>query len=110
MSVEEVTEYAGKIGLADFIQSDKRGVGMELDAMGKKLPKHIRQKILLLRSLIGKHRLLLLEEPFKYLDAIETQAIVACLKSKQNTTVIIATDSTTLLAGCDTILSLEREI
>ncbi len=110
VSVEEVTEYAGKIGLADFIQSDKRGVGMELDAMGKKLPKHIRQKILLLRSLIGKHRLLLLEEPFKYLDAIETQAIVACLKSKQNTTVIIATDSTTLLAGCDTILSLEREI
>ncbi len=110
VSVGEVTEYANKIGLAGFIQSAKEGVGMQLDAMGKKLPKHIRQKILLLRSLIGKHRLLLLEEPFKYLDAIETQAIVSCLKNKQNTTVIIATDSTTLLTGCDIILSLEREI
>jgi ATP-binding cassette subfamily B protein len=106
--IREVTEYADKIGLADFMQSCKKGVEMPLDAMGKRLPKHIRQKILLLRSLIGRHRLLLLEEPFRYLDAIETQALVTCLKSKQNTTVIIATESTRLLTGCDVIFSLEN--
>ncbi len=108
VSIEEVTEYANKIGLADFIQSDKRGVEMQLDAMGKRLPKHIRQKILLLRSLIGRHRLLLLEEPFKYLNATEIQSIITCLKNKEHTTVIITTESSTLLTGCDMILSLEK--
>ncbi|MEP6713650.1 MAG: hypothetical protein ABJA37_14585, partial [Ferruginibacter sp.] len=107
---EEITEYAEKIGLSEFIQSDKKGLEMQLDAMGKKLPKHIRQKILFLRSLIGRHRLLLLEEPFKYLNATEAQAIVTYLKKNQNSTVIIATESTKLLTGCDTILSLESKI
>jgi ATP-binding cassette subfamily B protein len=105
-SVKDVTEYASKIGLADFIQSDKLGLAMLLDGMGKRLPKHIRQKILLLRALIGKHRLLLLEEPFKYLTATEVQAIVSCLKEKQHTTVMIATESNHLLEGCNSMLSL----
>jgi ATP-binding cassette subfamily B protein len=51
-TVQEVTDYANKTGLAGFIQGDKRGLATPLDAMGKKLPKHIRQKILLLRALI----------------------------------------------------------
>ena len=110
VSVEEVSEYADKIGLTDFIQSEKEGVGMDLDAMGKKLPKQIRQKILLIRALIGKHRLLLLEEPFKYLNQTEIQSIVTCLKNKKNTTVIFTTETTSLLTGCDTILLLEQEI
>ncbi len=105
-SVKDVTEYASKIGLADFIHSDKLGLAMLLDGMGKRLPKHIRQKILLLRALIGKHRLLLLEEPFKYLSATEVQAIVSCLKEKQYTTVMIATESNHLLEGCNSMLSL----
>jgi ATP-binding cassette subfamily B protein len=105
-SVKDVTEYASKIGLADFIHSDKLGLAMLLDGMGKRLPKHIRQKILLLRALIGKHRLLLLEEPFKYLSATEVQAIVGCLKEKQYTTVMIATESNHLLEGCNSMLSL----
>lgn len=110
VTVEEVTAYADRIGLAAFIQSDKKGVEMQLDAMGKRIPKHVREKILLLRSLIGGHRLLLLEEPFKYLNATEVKTIVSWLKDKQNTTVIIATESTTLLPGCDMILSLENEL
>ncbi|MEO7531230.1 MAG: ATP-binding cassette domain-containing protein, partial [Sediminibacterium sp.] len=108
-TIDAITEYAAKIGLADFIHLHKNGMDRQLDAMGKKLPKHIRQKILLLRSLIGKPRLLLLEEPFKYLTPSEIESTVSFLKNKQHTTVLIATESKTLLTGCDMILSLEKE-
>ncbi|MBZ5855476.1 peptidase domain-containing ABC transporter [Flavihumibacter profundi] len=110
VSLQEVTDYADKIGLLHFVHADPMGFDRQLDATGKKLPKHIRQKILLLRALIGNNRLLLLEEPFKYLTEKETNALVACLKGKRSTTVLIATEKERLLPGCNSILSLKNEL
>ncbi len=107
-SLAEVTNYVEKIGLLPFVQSTKEGYAAQLDPLGKRLSKQNRQKILLIRALLGKHRLLLLEEPFQHLDNKARQAIMHCLKMGKNTTVLIASEDASISKECDTVLNLEQ--
>ena len=75
---------------------------------GKKLPKTIRQKILLIRALLGNNRLLLLEEPFENLDEPARKALVDIIKNRTNCTVLIASNDTTIAKECDAVLHLQK--
>lgn len=93
VNVTEVINLAEKIGLSAFIESGKKGLYMELDAMGRSLPSHVKQKILLIRAIAGMQRLLLLEEPFKYLSEDESRSVIQQLKNKQAVTVIFTSEN-----------------
>jgi ATP-binding cassette subfamily B protein len=108
IDVVEMSQYVEKLGLTDFVQSHSAGYEYVLDPSGKKLPKTIRQKILLIRALLGKNRLLLLEEPFEDLDEPARKALVDIIKNRSNCTVLIASNDTTISKECDTILHLEK--
>ncbi len=102
----EMSQYVDKLGLSDFIQSHNTGYDYMLDPSGKKLPKTIRQKILLIRALLGNNRLLLLEEPFENLDEPSKKAFIDILKNRINCTVLIASNDTTIAKECDAVLYL----
>jgi ATP-binding cassette, subfamily B, bacterial len=106
VKLEEVTELAEKIGLSDFIQSDKKGLYRELDSIGKSLPGHVKQKILLVRAIVGRRRLLLLEDPFQYLNEAETQSVIRLLKGKQEATVLFTSENVSPYSFSDQFLSL----
>jgi len=106
ITLQEVTAYIEKLGLTSFVQSDRQGYKMKLDPIGKSLSKQIRQKILLIRALIGKHRLLLLEEPFVDLDPSARNLVIDLLKKNKYTTVLIASDDTSISKECDRVLLL----
>ncbi len=106
VTLEQVNEYVGQFGLRTFVQSDKKGIYMLLDPLGKRLSKQVRQKILLGRALLGSHRLLLLEEPFEYLDKSTAGILITRLKNLKNTTILIASDDENLSAECNAVLSL----
>lgn len=108
IDVVEMSNYVEKFGLTDFVQSHSAGYDYVLDPSGKKLPKTIRQKILLIRALLGKNRLLLLEEPFEDLDEPARKALVDIIKNRSNCTVLIASNDTTIAKECDTILHLQK--
>lgn len=105
-SLEEITQLAEKIGLIEFIQSNKDGYDTILDPLGKRLSKKIKQDILLLRVLIGKHRLLLLEEPFNHLEKEQKDAVINFLKNEKNATIIITSEDESTIKECDVILKL----
>ena len=105
-SLEEITQLAEKIGLIEFIQSNKDGYDTLLDPLGKRLSKKIKQDILLLRVLIGKHRLLLLEEPFNHLEKEQKDAVINFLKNEKNATIIITSEDESTIKECDVILKL----
>lgn len=106
IDVVEMSHYVEKLGLTDFVQSHSAGYDFILDPSGKKLPKTIRQKILLIRALLGKNRLLLLEEPFEDLDEPARKALVDIIKNRSNCTVLIASNDTAIAKECNTILHL----
>ncbi len=109
VSPEEVTHFSEKLGLLPFVQANHNGFDMQLKTVGKRLPKHIRQRILLVRALMGKHRLLLLEEPFEYLEPAAIDGVVGMLKNQNNTTVIIAAEDPAMSAYCDVVINLGKQ-
>ncbi len=97
---QEVIEYVELLGLTDFVQADKNGFERVIDPIGKRLSKQARQKILLIRALLGKHRLLLLEEPFEHLENEARLSVMSLLKNMPNTTIFIASDDDTISKDC----------
>ncbi len=108
VSADEVAELTEKTGLKDFIQSNKQGFDTILDPLGKRLPSKVRQNILLMRALLGKHRLLLLEEPFSHLDQKQKEAVLSFLKNDKLATIIITSEDESVAAGCDMVIKLEN--
>ncbi len=108
--VQLVNQLVEKFGLSNFVQSGKEGFDKMLYPVGKRLPKQVKQKILLIRALLGEHRLLLLEEPFEHLDKTTAALLMDWLKSLENTTVLIASDNPSVSASCDLVLTLEKPV
>jgi ABC-type bacteriocin/lantibiotic exporter with double-glycine peptidase domain len=104
ITLQEVTTLADKIGLKDFIQSSANGYDTKLSPTGKKLPRKIRQDILLMRALIGSHRLLLLEEPFDHLDEQQKKGALEFLKQDKTATILITAESANTVQGSDMVI------
>jgi len=92
VSIEEIMEVAKYTGLTGFIQSQPQGFDTLLDPLGKRLSQSIRQRILLTRSLMGKSRLLLLEEPFQQLNQEDKINLLEFIRKRGSTALIIAKD------------------
>lgn len=108
INIGEVTAIANVTGLTEFVQAQKEGYDTLLDPAGKKLSKKVVQTILLIRALLGNHRLLLLEEPLHDLDSIYAQRILAYLKNDINATIIIATGNAEIAQACEKVLWLNK--
>lgn len=104
---QEITTLANITGFSDFIRSNKEGLDTRLDPFGNRLPKHIRQQILLMRVLLGDHRLILLEEPFAYLSPSVKEQYFSLLRSKQNCTILISSEEADLVKICSKTIMLE---
>lgn len=110
ISYEEVTDLVNRCGLTSFVQSLQQGYDTVLDPTGKRLNSKIRQDILLLRALLGKKRLLLLEEPLNFLEKTYKHNIQDYIFSEENVTVIIATNDVETAARCNKIIYLEEGV
>lgn len=110
ISYEEVTDLVNRCGLTSFVQSLPQGYDTVLDPTGKRLNSKIRQDILLLRALLGKKRLLLLEEPLNFLEKTYKHNIQDYIFSEENVTVIIATNDVETAARCNKIIYLKEGV
>ncbi len=107
ISIAELTELADKTGFTDYLQTKKYGLDSELDPLGKRLPSNIKQHILLMRALLGKHRLLLLEEPFTQMDDVKKDKFMLILKNYSATTILIASADVTMHKYCNKRIELK---
>lgn len=106
IQIQEIMAVAAYTGLESFIQSQAQGFDTVLDPLGKRLPQSIRQRILLTRALLGKSRLLLLEEPFQQISNEEKIKLIQYIRTERKaTTIIIAKESETNIY--DTILRMD---
>ncbi len=108
ISIEDVNKLAERLNLKDFIKTYKNGYDATLDTQGKRLNANIRQEILLVRALVGKHRLLLLENPFNNLEPQEIVALVDYLQKDNNATIIITSEDEEIKKQCDMVINLKK--
>ena len=108
ISIDEVNKLSDRLNLKDFIKTYKDGYDAVLDTQGKKINANIRQEILLVRALLGKHRLLLLENPFNNLEPKEVVALMDYLQNENAATIIIISDDEKVKSKCDMVINLKQ--
>jgi len=108
ISFEKVNEFASKTGLTDFIATLKDGYDTQLDPTGKRLPRNVIQRILLVRALVNNPRLLLLEEPWINFNTEQKNQVTQLLTELTNTTVVVVTNDENFASKCDGIIELNE--
>jgi len=87
-----LTRLVQVTGLSQFIGSLKEGYDTVLSPTGNRLPKNVVQKILLVRAMVHKPKLLLLEDPWQGISDENSREIQQFLLNEINATAIITTD------------------
>lgn len=97
-----------RTGLDTFLATLPSGYDTELDPAGKRLPRNVIQRILLVRALAHKPVLLIMEEPWQGIEEPVKQAIQQLILQLKNTTVIMATNDELFAKQCDQSFHLAR--
>ncbi len=108
ISMKEITDMADKIGFTEFIMANKNGYDTLLDPMGKRLSNNVKQNIKLLRALLGKPTLILLEEPLRHLSTIQEKIMMDYLINESNATVIIISNDKDIHVLCNKVFELDN--
>lgn len=93
-------------GLQSFLAGLHAGFDTELDPTGKRLPRNVIQKILLVRAMANRPRLLLMEEPWQGIEEHYRTGIQDLLLQLEGTTVIIATNDEGFALKCSQTIRL----
>lgn len=109
ISYENVKDLATKTGLNDFIALLKEGYDTPLDPMGKRLPRNVVHRILLVRALANEPRLLLLEEPWLNFNPEQKKQVIQILTELKSTTVVVVTNDEDFAGRCNRIIELTED-
>jgi ATP-binding cassette, subfamily B, bacterial len=102
VSVQSIITMAENLGIAHFLETMPQGFETMIDPMGKKLPSTTVQKILLLRAFSNHPNLLLLEDPWLGFEDVTRQTMINYfLRTKENQTIIVASNDEEFAAKCD---------
>ena len=108
ISIQSVIDIAAKVGLNDFIDTLKKGYDTMLDPTGKRLPRNVIHKILLVRAITGRPRLLLLEDPWMNVQNSHRQQIIQLLNEIKNTTIVVVSNDEDFAKQCDKIIIIDE--
>lgn len=86
--MSEIVSLSRLLGLEHFIAHEKKGFDTAIDPTGTRLRSSVKHQILLMRALVSKPSLLLLESPFKHLESEKATQLMDYIKSLGITTVI----------------------
>jgi len=108
--MNELLLLCKKTGLSEFISTQQNGFDTALNTNGRKLPATVVRKILLVRALINKPVLLLLEEPWNGLEMQYQQQIKQLLLYEmKNTTIFIISNDTAFAAACNQVIEMKKQ-
>lgn len=102
-----INDLCEKTGLHSFLANLPAGYDTELDPTGKRLPRSVVQKILLIRALAHKPSLLIMEEPWQGIEEEYRRSIQDLILNDGNTTVIVASTDEEFSKKCNQIIHLE---
>lgn len=107
--MDELVYLCKKTGLSDFLNTLKNGFDTPLNTSGRKLSATVVRKILLVRALINKPALLLLEEPWYGLETQYQQQIkTLLLQEMKGTTMFIISNEQKFAAACDKTIHMKN--
>jgi ATP-binding cassette subfamily B protein len=107
ITVDDIMNVAEFTGLTNFIQGLPNGLSTIISHEGVKHSSAIRKKIVLTRAVVGKKRLLLLKDPFFFLNDKQMNDLIEYLRKTFTTVIIVSTDKLKL-GTCDRVINLHQ--
>ncbi len=99
---DAIINIAEELGFGNILQNLPYGFETLVGANGKRLPRSVSQKIVLLRALVHHPNLLILEEPWLGLEMSYKQKIMDYLLQKPlNKTIIVSSNDEAFAKKCD---------
>ncbi len=109
LSLEEVSRVVQEVGLGPYLSQFSGGYSTELLPGGRNLPRGIRSRILLARAIVGRPRLLIMEEFLDRLPADDRRDLSDMLTAPTAPWTLLAVSNDALLAErADRIVLLEN--
>lgn len=110
IATDEVLDLAAQWGIDDFSSQFTEGLLTPLSQTNTELSFSLRKKILLLRAMLGKKRLLLLEDPIDGMNPGFIEKLLSYLaKIKHHTTIVIVSEDERLKDIADYELLIENQ-
>lgn len=107
-NTENILQLADKIGIETISSTFSQGFATEISETDSELSFSSKKKILMLRSLLGKKRLILLENPLAGMSEMFQKKITEYLiELKKNTTIVIVSPDKNLIYNADQHIHLE---
>lgn len=104
ISMDSIKVFAEKAGLNEFIALLPEGYDTIIDPTGKRLPRNVVQRILLVRALASQPRLLLLEEPWMHFNEKDRNQIIQLLTEINNCTMVVVTNDEEFARRCNKVV------
>lgn len=90
---KEISSIIKLLKLDEYLIHQHQGIDSFVDSGGRRLPRSIIQKLLVARIIIGKPKLLLMEDPLQFIEEEEKKRIIDyIMDDKRNWTAIIVSD------------------
>lgn len=84
IEVKDVLAAIEAVDLSEWLQYQQNSYQTIIDPEASRLPRSIIQKLLLARAIVGKPRLLILEDPLEFVDADSKRRVVQNVLSSEN--------------------------
>ena len=108
---QEMDDILSRVDLADFVNSDPKGINMQMNNRGQDLPFGIRKRAALARAIAVGGKIVLLDEPTESIDQKGRDAIYRYLENAigEKKTVIVSTQDAEIIKKAMTVIDLDSK-
>lgn len=109
ISDREVMNILQLLNLNEYLIHQPNGIDSFVDSGGRRLPRSIIQKLLVARIIIGRPKLLLMEDPLQFIEEEEKKMIIDYIMNEdRNWTVLVVSDFYYWKEKSDKIIELKK--
>ena len=109
VSDETVYSALENVGLAEFIKEQENGLQTILHPEGRQMSYTTSKKIILARAIVGKPKVLILEDPLDQFSIIESSKIINFLTDKDNPwSLIVVSKNSEWKTSCNQVIELDK--
>jgi ABC-type bacteriocin/lantibiotic exporter with double-glycine peptidase domain len=108
ISPADVLRALDRVGLGDWVQQQPAGLRTPISNGARALPTHVVSRLLMAQAVVGRPRLVVVDDYYQNIEPDSRQHLVQCLMDRsQPWTLLLVSHDPQFLAACDRVLVLE---
>jgi ABC-type bacteriocin/lantibiotic exporter with double-glycine peptidase domain len=107
----DVLRALERVGLAEWIQAQPAGLRTPITNGGRGLPTHVVSRLLVAQAIVGRPKLVVVDDYYQNVEPDCRQQLVDCLTSREGDaewTLLLVSHDPAFLSACDRVLLLEE--